>query len=81
LKPIRTDSQRAERIAFGSTICLVDDKAHVDFYPPTGLLRFVFEPLIQLRKLAVVEVSLSNGNAIGVATGLVERVIGRRAQR
>jgi len=43
------------------------------------LLRFVFEPLIQFRKFAVVEVSPGDAHAIDIAASLVECFVGQRA--
>src|SRR5579864_6568317 len=57
---------------------MVNDEAHVHSRDPTVLFPFVLEPLIKFGKLAVVEVSSRDANAIDVATGLVECVIGQR---
>src|ERR1700719_1507092 len=54
---------------------MVDDEAHVDSFDPSVLLLFVLEPLIQFGKLAVVEVSSGDADAIDVAAALVERAV------
>jgi hypothetical protein len=58
---------------------MVDDKAHLDAAGPAAVFLLVLEPLVQLGKLSVVEVSPRDADAIDVAAGLVERVIGQRA--
>lgn len=58
---------------------MVDHEAHVNSTDPAVLLPLVLEPFFQLGKLAVVEVWSRDANAIDVAAGLVERVIGQRA--
>src|ERR1700719_3265922 len=57
---------------------MVDDEAHVDSLDPAVFPFFVLEPLIQFGKLAVMEVSPCDDNAIDVAAGLVESVVGQR---
>src|ERR1700694_4256662 len=58
---------------------MVNDEAHVDSSHPAVVLAFVLEPFIQFGKLAVVEVSPRNANAIDVAATLVEGLVGQRA--
>ena len=58
---------------------VVDYEADFDSLDPRGLLLFVLEPLIESGKFAVVEVSSGDADAIDIATGLVERVVGQRA--
>src|SRR4029077_3365599 len=58
---------------------IIDDEGHVDAFDPAVLLRFVFKPLIQVGKFAVIEVPSCDADAIYVAAGIVERVVGQRA--
>lgn len=56
----------------------VDDEAHIDpTYPPAFPL-FVLEPLVQVGKRAVIEISSGDANAIDIAARLVESTVGQR---
>jgi hypothetical protein len=57
---------------------MINNEAHVDSSHPAVVLAFVLEPFIQFGKLAVVEVSPRDANAIDVAVSLVEGLIGQR---
>ena len=57
---------------------MVDDEAHIDSSHPAVVLAFALEPFTQFGKLAVIEVSPRNANAVDVADSLVE---GRVSQR
>jgi hypothetical protein len=58
---------------------MVDYETQVESSDPTVLLRFPLEPLVQFRKLAVVEIAPRDANTVDVAAGLIEGVIGQRA--
>src|SRR2546425_13274792 len=58
---------------------LVNDETHIDSFHPAVVLAFVLEPVIQFRKLALVEVSPRDANAIHIAASLIEGPVGQRA--
>ena len=58
---------------------LVNDETHIDSFHPAVVLAFVLEPVIQFRKLALVEVSPRDANAIHIAASLIEGLVGQRA--
>jgi hypothetical protein len=57
---------------------MIDHEAHVDSVGPSILFFLVVEPRVEFGKLALVEISFGNGNAIDVAAGRIERVISQR---
>lgn len=60
---------------------MVNDEAHVHSSHPGVVLAFVPEPIIQFGKLAVIEVSPRDANAIDVAASFVESLVGQRAPK
>ena len=57
---------------------LVDDETHICSLHPAVVLAFVLEPVIQFRKLALVDVSPRDPNAIHVAASFIEILVGQR---
>ena len=51
---------------------MVDHEPHINPADPAVLPLFVLEPLIQLAKLAVVELPSRDGYSIDIAAGLVD---------
>ena len=56
---------------------LIDDETHVDAFHPAVVVARFLEPIIKLRKFAVVEVLSRHHNEIHITASLVESLVGQ----